>query len=152
MPKWAIAVSAMILIAGLIGYMGLRPSMSEEDQIYHLIGEMEQAANRNDLLSLLRYVAEDYKDTFGHTRDSLKALALQAERSLTLLRVKVSVTGLVRVGSRATLQADVLLWEGSQSQPENYRVKATLEKRGRKWMIVNAEGWQEAAYGDTGGE
>jgi len=90
----------MILIAGLIGYMGLRPSMSEEDQIYHLIGEMEQAANRNDLLSLLRYVAEDYKDTFGHTRDSLKALALQAERSLTLLRVKVSVTGLVRVGSR----------------------------------------------------
>lgn len=153
MPKWAMILSGVVILGGLlIGYVGLEPGVTSEERIYRIISDMEQAANRRDFLALLQYVAEDYTDAMGQSREDLKRLALQAGRGVEFLQVLVRVRGLVVSGRRATMQAEVTLVEGTRGRPENYTVNVAFEKRGRRWLIVKTDGWQDAVHGDFGGE
>ncbi len=153
MPKWAMILSGVVILGGLvIGYVGLEPGVTNEERIYRIISDMEQAANRRDFPALLQYIAQDYGDEAGQSREDLKRLALQAGRGVEFLQVGVRVRGLVVSGKRATMQADLTVLEGTRPKPGNYTVNVTFERRGRRWLIVKADGWQDAVHGDLGGE
>lgn len=155
MPKWAIVVSALILVVGLTtGYLGLRPRVSDRDQILYMIADAEQAANAQQFMRLLKYIAADYRDSHGYTRADLKRMALQAERSMEPVEVGVEVTGLVVASSRGQASAQVLvnLRRPMEGSTDSFRIDLKLAKRGRRWLVVKAEGWQEATLGESGGE
>ncbi|MCD6352027.1 MAG: hypothetical protein J7M26_07900 [Armatimonadetes bacterium] len=155
MPRWALVLTFVILAVGLTaGYLGLRPRMSDRDLIYHMLADMEQRANQGDYFSLMRYVDDDYRDGSGYSKDDLKRLALQAGRSGEQVQVHVEVKGLVLVKNTATLRVelDVIRSEGEGRPRENYTITARLHKRGRRWLVARADGWQEAAFGEEGGE
>jgi hypothetical protein len=152
-PRWAIALSATIIGLGLVvGYSDFWPAASDEERIYEMVADMQRAAERGDYLSVLRYVADDYHDAASYTRQDLRRLAIQADRDAAASRVTSRVKGLVLSGKKATMQVDVLVWESSGAEEQKYSVRATLEKRGRRWVIVSSEGWQDAIGTKLGGE
>ena len=148
MPKWAIALSAVLVAGGLaVGYLGLMPRLSDRDRILAVIADAEQAANQGDWGRLLNYVAEDYSDRSGFTKNDLRRLALEAGRSFSSVRVKASLQGLaVSDKGRATALVFVTVWhEHAEGTATNhYSVTVLFVKRGHRWLVANAEGWQEA--------
>lgn len=148
MPKWAIAVSAVLVAGGLaVGYLGLMPRLSARDRILAIIADAEQAANQGDWGRLLNYVADDYSDRSGFTKNDLKRMALEAGRSFGPVHVRASLQGLaVSDKGRATALVFVTVWhqhaEGTATS--QYSVTVLFVKRGHRWLVTNAEGWQEA--------
>lgn len=147
MPKWAIALTAVLVVGGLVvGYLGLTPRLSDRDQIMAIIARAEQAANQGDWGRLLSFVADDYSDSSGLTKNDLKRMALEGGRSFDAVRVKAKVQGLaVSDKGRATALLLVTVCDdhAGQTQTREYSVTATFEKRGRRWVVTQAEGWQE---------
>lgn len=154
MPKWAVALTVILVGGGLfVGYVGLTPRLSDRDRIMGIIADAEQAANQGDWGRLLNFVADDYSDSSGLTKDDLKRMALEAGRSFDTVRVKADVQGLaISDKGRATALVLVTVSDNDAGQPQTreYSVTVTFEKRGRRWLIMKAEGWQEEIDKHTG--
>ena len=152
MPKWAITLTAAIILIGLlIGYFGFPRSSDEKGQILSIIAEAEQAANAGQFIRLLRYVAEDYHDSSGYTKRDLKRLALQAEQSGHIWRITATVNGIVVSGRTASVQVGVDVWEAGSTKSEHYDLRLRMVKR-RRWYVIAAEGWQKAIEDTAGRE
>jgi ketosteroid isomerase-like protein len=146
-----LVVSGLIVAAGLVaGYLGLRPPLSDADRIRALVADVTQAINQRALERVLACVADDYHDSQGHTKADLRRLLWQAGRSGGSYYVRSAIRGLVISGGgmRASVVVEAEVWRGESGERENYELQATLEKRGRRWLVVRAEGWQQAAAED----
>ena len=155
--KNAIVVATVVLLAAALTavyWFFLRPGPSDRDQILAMIADAEQGINQHVFSRALRYVADDYHDSEGNTKATLKRLALQAARSAEKYKVVTAVKGLVISGdrSRATVVLDATVHFLSSGEAKTYNVTLKLEKRGRRWLVVSADGWQQAVDDAVGGE
>ena len=155
MRKWIAGAVAVAIAAGIVAaylLFGSRPS--DRDQILAMIADAEQGINQRVFSRALKYVADDYHDSEGNTKATLKRLALQAARSPEQYHLSTMVRGLVISGDgkRATVMVDATVHYLSSGKTKTYNVTLKLEKRGRRWLVVSAEGWQQAADDAMGGE
>jgi hypothetical protein len=153
MPRWAVALALVIILAGLfLSYRGFRPGVSDKDQVLNLIGDVELAANQRDWGRVLNHVSADYHDKSGMNKDSLRGLALQAGGGLDAFRVQTRVPAItVSDRNRASALVQVKVAHG-QGETEQYAVTVVFEKRKkflwlRDWVVVEADGWQGAVGG-----
>ncbi len=156
MSKWAFAAFVVVLAASLtiVYLLIVRPAPPDREQILQMIADAEQGINQRVFSRALKYVADDYHDSEGNTKAALKRLALQAARSSEQYRVRADVKGLVIAGDgqRATVVVEATVDFLSSGRTKTYNVTLKLEKRGRRWLVVSADGWQQAVDEAVGGE
>lgn len=122
-------------------------SLPDEDVIRHIVRLGAEAAENNDVKSLMGYVADDYSDDAGNDRRSLRALLLRrlltGERLTVFLRdVDIEVEG-----ERALVDARVLFVRGggrvslSEVIPDEasaLRFSVVFVRRDDRWLVRSA--------------
>lgn len=156
MRIWQLIVVIVILatVAAALYVVVIGSGPSDRDQILGMIADAQQGINQRVFSRALKYVADDYHDSEGNTKASLKRLALQAARSSEQYHLSTMVRGLVISGGgkRATVMVEATVRYLSSGETKTYNVTLKLEKRGRRWLVVNADGWQQAVDDAMGGE
>ncbi|MBC7288012.1 MAG: hypothetical protein H5T86_08235 [Armatimonadetes bacterium] len=154
MKGWLVIATGTVIAALVAAYvLVVRTAPSDRDQILGLVADAQQGINQRVFSRVLKYIADNYHDSMGNTKATLQRLAMQAAGTAEQYRLATTVRGLVISGDRrrATILVEATLYLISSGDARTYNVTAKLEKRGRRWLVVNAEGWQEAADEPAGG-
>ncbi len=144
MRKLAVAVVAMIaLAAGLILFTG---DVDDEEAVRRAIEHVAQGAEAGDLGDTHETLAEDYEDSSGMDKATLRAMLLRQFARGRSLHVVVGPID-VELGEQDRAHASFEIWlaEGADGlglwpeQSDSLHVEVELEKRDGDWLLVASD-------------
>ena len=148
--KRLIAAAVIVIVAGG-GYLAWRlthPPLTDKQQIERLFDEIERGIEIKSPRTVLGTIADDYRDTFGYTKQDIRQLSLgllrtEGKPQVTLDKVNIAVHG---DDATAEVSGRVTLVSGEQeSQPFAGSLTVVLRKRDGAWRITSTTGWQTHA-------
>jgi len=143
----AVLAGLVVAIVAIAVWRPGRPVVSDRQQILRLIAEVEQAVERKSVSGCMRYVSEAYHDESGGRRD-LQRLMVGAFRTRNDVELGVYPEQVDITGPTAAVTVRV---EVTSVSPEGARdttpmvVRAKLAKEQRRWVLTQAEGYEEGA-------
>lgn len=151
-------VRAILLVLGMgIGsalyvFVGQRAEPTDEQKLYRLVSEAQKAVAQHNTTGLTRLISDDYQDRSGYTREQLVPMIASWMRGGEQYEVQPEIKQMTVRGEFADMVLDVRLrYGGAQQYTEPYRIKVTLQREGRQWKVIAAEGWGEAQGDVMGG-
>ena len=151
-------VRAILLVLGMgIGaalymFVGQRSEPTDEQKLYRLVSEAQKAVEQHNTTGLTRLISDDYQDRSGYTRQQLVPMIASWMRGGEQYEVQPEIKQMTVRGDFADMVLDVRLrYGGAQQYTEPYRIKVTLQREGRQWKVIAAEGWGEAQGDVMGG-
>lgn len=157
MKRWQVVIGIVVLAltAGVAVLMWVtRSQPPDEQQLYNLVAEAQQAANSHNAGGLIKLVSDDYMDQYGNDKHKLTPLILGWMRSMEQYRVVAEVNRLEIIDNTARLRLKVTLFTGQEQagRGQEFPVEVQLRKEGRHWKAISAVGYGEAASGAMDGE
>jgi hypothetical protein len=151
MWRTRIIVVAVIVTVGGGGYLAWRlthPPLTDQQQIEQLLDQVERGIEIKSPRTVLGTIADDYRDSFGYTKQDIRQLSFgllrtEGKPQVTLDKVNIAVHGdeaTAEVSGRVTLVSG-----GHESQPFEGGLTLELRKRGGTWQITSTTGWQTRA-------
>ncbi|MEN6302922.1 MAG: hypothetical protein ABFD96_09375 [Armatimonadia bacterium] len=148
----ALMVVGMLLGGGLYVLLGQRQEPTDEQKLYRLVSEAQKAVAQHNTTGLTRLISDDYQDRSGYTREQLVPMIASWMRGGEQYEVQPEIKQMTVRGDFADMVLDVRLrYGGAQQYTEPYRIKVTLQREGRPWKVIAAEGWGEAQGDVMGG-
>ena len=142
-----ILVAFVIIVVGgsLTAYWLPQRAVSDRQQILDMFLQVEQAVERKSISGVMRHISEDYDDGTYSKRD-LNQLAIAAFRERGSFNVLASASSLDISGNQATAQVKVRFWTGygSAGQAQRLTLWIQAEKKGKRWQVTSAHGWEQA--------
>lgn len=146
MPKWVLWVLGVLMLAGGAGWWLVgRPQPSDQEQVYRLVINAQDAAQRKDARDLLALLSEDYLDHNGYNKRDMTRWIISGLRTAEPITVVPEVKSLQVTGDRAELALAVRLWLGDPATTEviPLTMQIGLQREGRRWRITSARGWEQ---------
>ncbi|MCX7915821.1 MAG: hypothetical protein N3A53_05915 [Verrucomicrobiae bacterium] len=69
--RWAARIVALLVVIGVGWWLANRLTVTEEQRLLRTLSAMQRAVERNNLLTLEAYIANDYSDDLGLDKHSL---------------------------------------------------------------------------------
>lgn len=148
----ALVAAGMVVWAGVVVWRAQREGPTVEQLLYRLVATAARAVEQRNTTGLTRLISDAYQDRSGYTREQLVPMIAGWMRGGTEYEVKPVIRQMVVRGGSADLVLDVRLrYGGAEQATEPYRIKVTLQREGRQWKVIAAEGWGEAQEDVMGG-
>lgn len=142
-----VALTSIVLIVTAVYFLGLRPApVDDRTQVLRLVADAERAVEQKRPSDLMALISNDYADDQGNDRRAVQRLVIAGTRQQGDLDLSVQVTDITVEGDRATFTAQVEYAVGGPLTGEGTRltVRGWLQREGRRWKVIKAEGWQGA--------
>lgn len=145
----ALLLLALPLLGGAAWYLLLgRPQRSDYEQVRSIIADIEEAVEAKSVRGCLKHVSDVYHDEYGNDRHELWRKAMQGFRQPEPLNLVLSIRGM-RPGVD-TYEVDLLLDLSAGTGPSARAVRdlpvtVRFQREGRRWRIVSATGFEDAA-------
>jgi len=140
-----LAGACLLALAAVGLWLLLRERKPAREQIVESIMALADAAEAQDVAGCMRLISADYRDSRENTRDVLWRLARGAFRDAESIDVTVYEPEITISGSEATatLEAELSAVTSTGRHSEKLEVTFDFKREGRRWRIVEAEGWQQ---------
>ncbi len=117
--------------------------VTDRERVARAVGKLARYLEKRDVASFCLLLAEDYEDSRGHTRASLRSQLTQGLAYFESITVAVQDLNIEVRGDEA--QADFLAVSAAKgrgvTRPWHWetRVRLIFVRRGREWRIVRAD-------------
>lgn len=143
-----VALTSIVLIVTAVYFLGLRPApVDDRTQVLRLVADAERAVEQKRPSDLMALISNDYSDDQGNDRRSVQRLVIAGTRQQGNIDLSVQVTDIDVQGDTATFTAEVDYSFGGPVRPDgatHLTVRGWLQREGRRWKVIKAEGWQGA--------
>lgn len=142
--RLAAAVAIIVVAAvGLAIYLMTRPQPTDEERLYRLVVQAQEAAQKHNAAGLTRLLSDSYKDSEGYDKHQLTGLIIGWLRGAPPFTVVPTITGYKVQGDTAQMQLQVRYWTGdpSTAPADEFKVQLNLRREGRDFKVVSAGGW-----------
>jgi len=141
--------------AGVVVVWKLAPDRrSSEQQILDALVEIERGIQEKDVRQCMKHVSESYRDPDVENKRELQRLAMGGLREPGEFDVVLQPDRPVVSGSEATVtvRVDFAIVRGqSVNRIPPFDVRTRWVKEGRKWRVIEANGYMEAEGAFTEG-
>jgi len=138
----------LVLIAAAVYWFVLRPApVDDRTQVLRLIADAERAVEQKRPSDLMALISDNYSDEQGNDRRAVQRLVIAGTRQQGNIELSVQVADIDLQGDTATFTAEVDYSYGGPVSPEgatHLTVRGWLQREGRRWKVIKAEGWQGA--------
>ena len=131
----AVVVATTLIVRRLL--------VTDRDRVARAVGKLARHLEKRDVGSLCLLLAEDYEDSRGHDRASLRSQLTQGLAYFESLTVTVQDLNIEVRGDEA--EAEFLAASAARgrgvTRPWNWetRVRLIFARRGREWRVVRAD-------------
>lgn len=142
---WVKALVLLLIIGVLAAVFLIPPEPTDEQKLYQVVLDAQEAVNERNPTGLTRLISRDYQDGSGNTRESLVPRISGWLRAGQLVQVVPEVRSVQIQGDLAQMSLNLRIsWGGDTTAGETYPVELKLQREGRQWRIISAGGWQRA--------
>lgn len=150
----AVLLVVLALVAGVTVLRSLtRPRLTEEQRLYALFTNAQEAAEKHNIAGLTRLISRDYHDRMGTDKRQMNGMIASWLQGAPPLKVVPTVAGLKVNGETADMQVKIRYWSGDPNSPgDEFAMALRWQKERGRWRVTSAEGWEAEQGKLMGGE